>query len=163
MQYVAGSSPAGRPCLSNTGRLPSTEQRHATLYRARAGSNPARPANLPGSGGREARHWIVDPDHASSSLVRSAFRTCAASSTGTSTRLLSGGLRVRVPRGASASITGCGVTFRIQALGACGQGSTPCTPTNTRGRSLARLKHRPATPGTWVQIPPFTPTFDTGG
>ena len=59
--------------VNQHGALAKHGLRHATLYRARAGSNPARPANFPRSGGREARHWIVDPDHASSSLVRSAF------------------------------------------------------------------------------------------
>ena len=91
-----------RPTSLLTRGVSQAGLRRATLYRVSAGSNPARPAKLYETVAERLRHWIVDPDYASSNLVRFAFLHCAASSTGTSTRLLSGGLRVRVPRGAYA-------------------------------------------------------------
>jgi hypothetical protein len=45
---VTGSNPAGQP-ISGCGALAKQGLRHATLYRARAGSNPARPANFQGT------------------------------------------------------------------------------------------------------------------
>lgn len=117
------------------------------------------PCQISRSGGRGARHWIVDPDYASSNLVRSAF-TCAASSTGTSTRLLSGGLRVRVPRGASLSECSLGDTKAL-GLGPRRREFDSHHSDLTLHVDVAQpgREHRPATPGTRVQIPPFTSSY----
>ena len=83
------------------GALAKPGLRRATLYRVCAGSNPARPAKFYGAvaerlgTGLSIQTTRVRVSSAPPSSTR------AASSTGTSTRLLSGGLRVRVPRGAS--------------------------------------------------------------
>ena len=74
----AGSSPAGQP-NSHTRGVSQAGRRHATLYRARAGSNPARPANFEERWPSGFRHRIVDPDYASSILVRSASPSAANS------------------------------------------------------------------------------------
>lgn len=67
---IAGSSPVGRPFTSQ-GALAKPGRRHATLYRADAGSNPARPANL-WNCGREVRHTLVEREDDGSSPSSSA-------------------------------------------------------------------------------------------
>src|SRR5215208_2721884 len=81
----------------------------------RAGTPPSTDSHdLRRNCGREVRHSLVERNDDGSSPSSSVVNNCAASSTGTSTRLLSGGLRVRVPRGASLAECSLGDT---KALG----------------------------------------------
>lgn len=69
----AGSSPAGQPNSETWGVSQARSKARGSQPRTR-GFKSRTPCQTLRSGGREARHWIVYPDHASSSLVRSAFQ-----------------------------------------------------------------------------------------